>query len=190
MVDNVEQCRAALKRCPPDHSDRSKFLSNLGYSLRERFTQRGVPSDLDECIELHRAALLLRPPGHSKRWYSLNYLALSLRNRFTQRGVPSDPTSLALISPSLRNASAFDSTNLRRRFRRGHTTRSYDVPERGGQGVVNSRAVLLMACSFAGVVRFYTGTSAIFKVTLHYTLVTSWYQVEEPSPPGTESSSF
>ncbi|KAG1817692.1 CHAT domain-containing protein [Suillus subaureus] len=59
-------------------------------SLRDRFTQRGVPSDLDECIELHRDALLLRPPGHSNRSSSLNNLAMSLGDRFTQRGVPSD----------------------------------------------------------------------------------------------------
>ncbi|KAG2749869.1 hypothetical protein P692DRAFT_201661222, partial [Suillus brevipes Sb2] len=86
----VEQCRAALKRCPPDHSDRSNFLSNLANSLGDRFTQRGVPSDLDECIELLRAALLLCPPGHSHRSESLNNLATSLRDRFTQRAIPSD----------------------------------------------------------------------------------------------------
>ncbi|KAG1762632.1 TPR-like protein [Suillus occidentalis] len=90
MADDVEECRAALERCPPDHSDRSQFLNNLALSLRNRFTQRGVPSDLDECIELHRAALLLRPHGHSLRSWSLNNLAISLRDRFTQRGVPSD----------------------------------------------------------------------------------------------------
>ncbi|KAG2750114.1 hypothetical protein P692DRAFT_20832324 [Suillus brevipes Sb2] len=90
MADDVEQCRAALERCPPDHSDRSIFLNNLAISLRKRFTQRDVPSDLDECIELHRAALLLRPPGHSDRPESLGNLAVSLRERFTQRGVPSD----------------------------------------------------------------------------------------------------
>ncbi|KIK32238.1 hypothetical protein CY34DRAFT_166863, partial [Suillus luteus UH-Slu-Lm8-n1] len=67
MADDVEQCRVALKRCPPDHSDRPKFLNKLAVSLRKRFTQRGVPSDLDESIELLRAALLLRPPGHSDR---------------------------------------------------------------------------------------------------------------------------
>ncbi|KIK43610.1 hypothetical protein CY34DRAFT_81446, partial [Suillus luteus UH-Slu-Lm8-n1] len=75
MADDVEQCRAALKRCPSDHSDRPTFLNNLAVSLGVRFTQRGVPSDLDESIELHRAALLLCPPGHSLRSLSLNNLA-------------------------------------------------------------------------------------------------------------------
>ncbi|KAG2755076.1 hypothetical protein P692DRAFT_20869697, partial [Suillus brevipes Sb2] len=65
-------------------------LNNLAISLRDRFTQQGVPSDLDESIEHHRAALLLRPPGHFERSMSLNGLALSLRDRFTQRGVSSD----------------------------------------------------------------------------------------------------
>jgi hypothetical protein len=59
-------------------------------SLAERFTQRGVPSDLDESIELHQAALLLRPPGHLLRSLSLSNLATSLGVRFRQRGVPSD----------------------------------------------------------------------------------------------------
>ncbi|KAG1872971.1 CHAT domain-containing protein [Suillus subalutaceus] len=90
MVDDVEECRAALKRCPPGHSLRSQSLNDLANSLGDRFTQRGVPSDLDESIELHRAALLLRPPGHSDRSWSLHNLANSLGDRFTQRGVPSD----------------------------------------------------------------------------------------------------
>ncbi|KAG1854580.1 CHAT domain-containing protein [Suillus subluteus] len=90
MADDVEKCRAALKRYPPGHSHRSLSLNNLAASLGDRFRQRGVPSDLDECIELHRAALLLRPPGHSHRSDSLNNLALGLGDRFRQRGVPSD----------------------------------------------------------------------------------------------------
>ncbi|KAG1845911.1 CHAT domain-containing protein [Suillus subalutaceus] len=90
MTDDVERCRAALKRCAPGHSDRSYTLNNLALSLVDRFKQRGVPSDLDECIELHRAALLLRPPGHSDRLHSFNNLANSLLDRFRQRGVPSD----------------------------------------------------------------------------------------------------
>ncbi|KAG1876274.1 CHAT domain-containing protein [Suillus subluteus] len=57
---------------------------------RQRFWQRGVPSDLDESIELDRAALLLCPPGHSDRSRSLNNFAASLRDKFRQRGVPSD----------------------------------------------------------------------------------------------------
>ncbi|KAG1769943.1 TPR-like protein [Suillus placidus] len=65
-------------------------LDNLANGLHSRFTQRGVPSDLDECIELHHAALLLRPSSHSDRSASLNNLAVSLRDRFRQRGVPSD----------------------------------------------------------------------------------------------------
>ncbi|KAG1809064.1 hypothetical protein EV424DRAFT_177799 [Suillus variegatus] len=52
--------------------------------------QRGIPSDLEECIEFHRAALLLRPPGHSDRPQSLDNLATSLGERFAQRGLPSD----------------------------------------------------------------------------------------------------
>ncbi|KAG2341044.1 hypothetical protein BDR05DRAFT_888831 [Suillus weaverae] len=90
MADDVERCREALKRCPPGHSDRSSSLNNLAVSLGDRFEQRGVPSDLDESIELHRAALFLRPPGHSARSRSLNNLAVSLGDRFEQRGVLSD----------------------------------------------------------------------------------------------------
>ncbi|OAX35461.1 hypothetical protein K503DRAFT_696998 [Rhizopogon vinicolor AM-OR11-026] len=52
--------------------------------------QRGVPSDLDEAIDLHRAALALYSPGHSDRSSSLNNLAISLQARFKQRGVLSD----------------------------------------------------------------------------------------------------
>ncbi|KAG2113255.1 TPR-like protein [Suillus cothurnatus] len=90
MVDAVEQRRAALKRCPPGHSHRSESLNNLAASLGDRFLQRGVPSDLDESIELFRDALLLRPPGQSLRSHSLNNLAVSLGDGFRQRGVPSD----------------------------------------------------------------------------------------------------
>ncbi|KAG2343882.1 hypothetical protein BDR05DRAFT_932887 [Suillus weaverae] len=86
MADDVERCREALKRCPPGHSNRPQSLNNLAISLWNRFTQRGVPSDLDESVELHRAALLLRPSGHPDRSQSLNDLAVSLRDRFTQRG--------------------------------------------------------------------------------------------------------
>ncbi|OAX38917.1 hypothetical protein K503DRAFT_653679, partial [Rhizopogon vinicolor AM-OR11-026] len=69
---------------------RSLSLNNLADSLRGRFNQRGILSDLDEAIDLHRAALALRPPGHSNRSQSLNNLAISLRGRFKQRGVVSD----------------------------------------------------------------------------------------------------
>ncbi|KAG1856627.1 CHAT domain-containing protein [Suillus subalutaceus] len=90
MANDVEHCRAALKRFPPGHSDRPRSLNNLAVSLRKRFAQRGVPSDLDESIELNRAALLLRPLGHPDRSLSLNNLAVGLGDRFRQRGVPSD----------------------------------------------------------------------------------------------------
>ncbi|KAG2148094.1 CHAT domain-containing protein [Suillus clintonianus] len=90
IADRVQKCRAALQGCPPGHSNRSVSLYNLATGLQNRFEQRGVPSDLDEAIELHRAALLLRPPGHSDRSTSLNNLANSLQNRFKQRSVPSD----------------------------------------------------------------------------------------------------
>jgi hypothetical protein len=65
-------------------------LNNLATSLRIRFEQRGVSSDLDEAIELHQAALILCPPGHYDRSSSLNNLAVSLHDRFEQRGVQSD----------------------------------------------------------------------------------------------------
>ncbi|KAG1856957.1 TPR-like protein [Suillus subalutaceus] len=91
MADDVEHCRAALERCPPGHPDRPFSLHHLAVSLRDRFKQRGVLSDLDESIELNRAALLLRPLGHPDRSLSLNNLAVGLRERFfTQRRVPSD----------------------------------------------------------------------------------------------------
>ncbi|KAG2753757.1 hypothetical protein P692DRAFT_201929043 [Suillus brevipes Sb2] len=102
MADDVEECRAALKICPPGHSDRSSSLDNLAGSLRERFMQRGDPSDLDESVELHRAALLLCPPGHSHRSYSLNNLAVSIGDRFMQRGDPSDlDESIELLRAAL-----------------------------------------------------------------------------------------
>ncbi|KAG2131753.1 CHAT domain-containing protein [Suillus clintonianus] len=90
MVDGVEKCREALQSCPPGHSLRSTSLNNLALCLQNRFKERGVPSDLDEAIELHRAALLLHPPGHCDRSTSLNNLAACLQNRFEQRSVPSD----------------------------------------------------------------------------------------------------
>ncbi|KAG2353625.1 hypothetical protein BDR07DRAFT_1495926 [Suillus spraguei] len=37
-------------------------LNNLALGLCDRFTQWGIPSDLDESIKLYQAALLLRPP--------------------------------------------------------------------------------------------------------------------------------
>ncbi|KAG2144241.1 CHAT domain-containing protein [Suillus clintonianus] len=86
----VEKRREALQRCPPGHANRSRSLSKLATSLYHRFEQRGIPSDIDEAIELYRAALLLFPPGHSDRSTSLNNLANSLQNRFKQRGIPSD----------------------------------------------------------------------------------------------------
>ncbi|KAG1830279.1 CHAT domain-containing protein [Suillus subalutaceus] len=89
-ANNVEKCRAALRHCPPGNSRRSSSLNNLALSLRDRFKQRDIMSDLDEAIELHRAALLLRPPGHSDRSSSLNNLAINLRSRFEQRGIMSD----------------------------------------------------------------------------------------------------
>ncbi|KIK39090.1 hypothetical protein CY34DRAFT_770493, partial [Suillus luteus UH-Slu-Lm8-n1] len=38
LADDVEERRAALKRCPPGHSDRSSSLNNLVVSLGDRFT--------------------------------------------------------------------------------------------------------------------------------------------------------
>ncbi|KAG2034681.1 hypothetical protein BDR03DRAFT_964686 [Suillus americanus] len=87
----IELYLAVPLLCTPGHSGRLYSLNHLAFSLRGRFTQQGVPSDLqDEFIELHRAALLLCPPGHSDRSYSINNLALSLRARFAQWGVSSD----------------------------------------------------------------------------------------------------
>jgi CHAT domain-containing protein/tetratricopeptide (TPR) repeat protein len=108
MADGIERLRAALKRCPPDHSLRPSYLNLLARSLRIRFKQQGVSSDLDEAIDLQRAALALCPPGHSYRFSSLNNLASNLRTRFEQQGVMSDldevidlhRTALALHSPS------------------------------------------------------------------------------------------
>ncbi|KAG1868361.1 CHAT domain-containing protein [Suillus subalutaceus] len=82
--------RVALFLRPPGHPDRSMYLNSLAASLRERFRQRGITSDLDEAIELHRGALLLRPSGHPDRSTFLNNLASSLRDRFLQRGIMSD----------------------------------------------------------------------------------------------------
>ncbi|KAG2131138.1 TPR-like protein [Suillus cothurnatus] len=90
MTDDVEQYRVALNRCPPGDPLQSQYLNNLAIRLGDRFTERGILSDLDECIELHRDALLLRPLGHSDRSYSLNNLAISLGNRFTEQGISSD----------------------------------------------------------------------------------------------------
>ncbi|KAG2151292.1 hypothetical protein DEU56DRAFT_908150 [Suillus clintonianus] len=90
LSDRVQKCRAALQRCPPGHSNRSASLYNLANSLQNRFKQRGVPSDLDEAIELHRAALLLRPPGHPDRSACLDNLATGLQTKFKERGVQSD----------------------------------------------------------------------------------------------------
>ncbi|KAG2143716.1 TPR-like protein [Suillus clintonianus] len=90
MADNVEQCRAVLPSCPADHYRHSTCLFHLANSLRRRFEQQGVPSDLDEAIELQRAALLICPPGHPHRPTSLNNLGISLYDRFKQRGAPSD----------------------------------------------------------------------------------------------------
>ncbi|KAG2359055.1 hypothetical protein BDR07DRAFT_1488718 [Suillus spraguei] len=64
----------------------------------------GVPSGLDESIELHH----FFPPGHSFRSECLNNLSNSLRDRFKQQGVPSDfdeTFSLFLQLPHMSHAS-------------------------------------------------------------------------------------
>ncbi|KAG1718244.1 TPR-like protein [Suillus paluster] len=80
IADHVDECRAALQRCPADHPDRATFLSNLADIL----------SDLDEAIELYRAALELCPPGHDDRSITIKDLSISLQNRFNQLGILSD----------------------------------------------------------------------------------------------------
>ncbi|KAG1748187.1 CHAT domain-containing protein [Suillus lakei] len=113
---------------PPGHSIRSNILDSLASSLGSRFEQRGVPSDLDETIELYQAVLLLRPSGHSSRAVSLSNLAVSLAHRFEQRGIQSDldeaiellRAALALYPPGdARQAKALDSlaTALDTRFK-------------------------------------------------------------------------
>ncbi|KAG1880871.1 TPR-like protein [Suillus subluteus] len=89
MADNLEQCRPALERCPPALSRRSRFLSNLAFSLRDKFRKRSVLSDLND-VEQCRVALKRCGPGHSLRSQYLNNLANSLLDRFRQQGVPSD----------------------------------------------------------------------------------------------------
>ncbi|KAG0692525.1 hypothetical protein DFH29DRAFT_1073690 [Suillus ampliporus] len=90
------------------YPDLSRSLNNLATNLQTRFEQLGVPSDLDEAIELDRAALFkqrgvlsdldeaieldraalkLCPPAHFHHSVSLNDLAHSLYERFEQRGV-------------------------------------------------------------------------------------------------------
>ncbi|KAG1889091.1 uncharacterized protein F5891DRAFT_965601, partial [Suillus fuscotomentosus] len=103
------------------------FVKNVVKSLRNRFQQWNIMSDLDEAIERHRAALFRRPPGHSDRSSSLNKLAIGLRERFQQWGMMSDldeaielhRTALLLYPPghsdrssSLNNLAA----SLRNRF--------------------------------------------------------------------------
>jgi CHAT domain-containing protein len=52
LDESIELHRAALLLRPPGHSDRSESLNNFAISLRDRFTQQGVPSDLDETFSL------------------------------------------------------------------------------------------------------------------------------------------
>ncbi|KIK46464.1 hypothetical protein CY34DRAFT_75878, partial [Suillus luteus UH-Slu-Lm8-n1] len=128
---------------------RSMSLNNLAASLQVRFTQRGVPSDIDESIELHRAALLLCPPGHSDRSMSLNNLALSLRDRFAQRGIPSDldesielhRTALLLCPPGHSNRSEF-LKNLAISLRDRFTQRG--IPSDLDESIDLHRAALLL----------------------------------------------
>ncbi|KAG2119430.1 TPR-like protein [Suillus clintonianus] len=90
FADKVEEFRAVSQSFPSGHYLRVVFLSALAVSLGERSKRRGIPSDLDEAIELHRALLLLRPTGHPERRMYLCNLAISLGDRFKQGGVPSD----------------------------------------------------------------------------------------------------
>ncbi|KAG2123239.1 CHAT domain-containing protein [Suillus clintonianus] len=80
MADNVRERRAVLQNCPYDFTT----------FLHQRFHQQGVPSDLDDAIELYQAALLLHPAGDPDRPAALNNLCMSLQARFQQRGFPSD----------------------------------------------------------------------------------------------------
>ncbi|KAG1787326.1 CHAT domain-containing protein [Suillus plorans] len=82
LDEAIENNRAALLLCPPDHSDRIRPLNNIADGLRDRFRHRGVLSDLDEAINLSRATLPLCPPSHPDRCI--------LQEKFKQRGVPSD----------------------------------------------------------------------------------------------------
>ncbi|KAG2128483.1 hypothetical protein BD769DRAFT_1639856 [Suillus cothurnatus] len=89
MADDAEQRRAVLQKYLPDYSLRSRFLNNLTNRLKNRFSRRGVPADLED-VEQCRVALRRCHPGHSDLSDSLNNLAVSLWNRFRQRGVLSD----------------------------------------------------------------------------------------------------
>ncbi|KAG0698777.1 CHAT domain-containing protein [Suillus ampliporus] len=90
MVDDVEESRAALQRCPPGHSDRSVCLHHLADALHIRFLQQDFLCDLDEAIELYRAALLLCPPGHFLRFLGLRSLADSFLFKFQHQGILSN----------------------------------------------------------------------------------------------------
>jgi hypothetical protein len=109
----------------------------------------GVPSDLDESIELFRAALLLQPPGHSIQSLCLNNLTISLRDRSMQRGAPSDldesielHRTALLLHPPGHSIRPFSLNNLAMSL--GDRFTQWGIPSDLDESIELDRAALLL----------------------------------------------
>jgi tetratricopeptide (TPR) repeat protein len=70
--------------------DKAPPWTNLGLSLRTRFSRTGKLSDVDKAVDAYRKALAAMPADDPDRWIVLSGLATALRARFERTGELAD----------------------------------------------------------------------------------------------------
>ena len=86
----VELFRDAVTATPPEHPDRSAYLSGLGNALRTRFERTGQLVDSDEAVAAGRDAVATTPPRHPNHPACLSNLGAALNARFECTGQLAD----------------------------------------------------------------------------------------------------
>ncbi|KAM5353081.1 hypothetical protein ACJZ2D_017037 [Fusarium nematophilum] len=90
LEEAIQVGREAIDATPLDHPNRTRFLSNLGRRLGDRYSRIGTMADLEEAIQVGREAIDATPPDHPDRATLLNNLGIRVGDRYSRTGAMTD----------------------------------------------------------------------------------------------------
>ncbi|KAE9378772.1 TPR-like protein [Stipitochalara longipes BDJ] len=107
--DAVQVGRDAIAATPEDSLERAALLNNLGLSLRERFLQKGMMTDLEEAIQVARRSVEMTSEDHPNHNSFLSNLAVQLGLKYSKTGSAADlEQAIQVTEKAIQNTSAED----------------------------------------------------------------------------------
>jgi hypothetical protein len=80
LEESIQIGQKAVKATLKDHPDQAGRLSNLGISLRDRYSRTRAMADLEEPIQIGWEAVKATPKDHPNRAGRLSNLGISLKD--------------------------------------------------------------------------------------------------------------